>query len=201
MTPRPPPEDDRGRAPPHPDDQSDDAVEAELARQRRHEEIVRAREAVIREARIQRQRELIQAEEEEERQLVAAIVQGGARLEEIDPRVLRSPKALVALELARRVADMALQHHLDASSRNALGFLEHTMNDEAASRRDRVTAAQTILSARAKMGAGAKHNGTEQLRQALISAGASREDVRRITDEELNERTRRVLAHALLDGE
>lgn len=201
MMPRPPPEDDRGRAPPHPADESDEAADAELARQRRHEEIVRAREAVIREARIQRQRELIQAEEEEERQLVAAIVQGGARLEEIDPRVLRSPKALVALELARRVADMALQHHLDASSRNALGFLESTMNDEAASRRDRVTAAQTILSARAKMGAGAKHNGTEQLRQALISAGASREDVRRITDEELNERTRRVLAHALLDGE
>lgn len=201
MMPRPPLEDDRGRAPPHPDDQSDEATDAELARQRRHEEIVRARELVIREARIQKQREMIQAEEEEERQLVAAIVQGGARLEEIDPRVLRSPKALVALELARRVADMALQHHLDASSRNALGFLEHTMNDEAASRRDRVTAAQTILSARAKMGAGAKHNGTEQLRQALISAGASRQEVSKITDEELNERTRRVLAHALLDGE
>ena len=201
MTPRPPPEDDRGRAPPHPEDQSDEAGEAELARRRHQEECVAARAKVIREARIERQRALIQAEEEAECQLVAAIAQGGARLEEIDPRVLRSPKALVALELARRVADMALQHHLDAASRDALAFLETLMGDESAARRDRVTAAQTILSARAKMGAGAKHNGTDQLRQALISAGASREDVRKITDEELNERTRRVLAHTLLDSE
>lgn len=196
----PPPSDYQPPPPPDLDDEGDPASDPDLAAQVRAHNVQlalarleRERQRRAAEALRQEQARRVEAEGAELRELVAAILCGGARLASIDPNILRSPKALTALEIARKVRDVLIQHELDACAEDALIFLRETMNNPGANPKDRVAAAQTILGARAKM-TGPKAGDPHQRLRAALTQGDTKLVIGELTDAALQARLRDALA-------
>lgn len=173
----------------------DDDGEAQRLREKAEAEAATA--ALVRETRLRLLAKRIAqeqaAETEAMHQIVAAVLSGTAHLADVSPDVLRSPRALEALALARTVQDMLLQCRLDEAANEALEMLTARMRDPDTKHRDRITAAQTVLSARAKMG-GAGSQGQDALAslRAMLSRERQQEDISKLTDAELEARLRRT---------
>lgn len=203
----PPPRDYAPPPPPDLDDEADPATDSDLAAQVREQRVRLALARLERERQAKEAEDLrraqakrVEAEGAEMRELVAAILCGGARLASIDPNILRSPKALTALDIARRVRDVLIQHELDACAEDALIFLRETMNNPGANSKDRVAAAQTILGARAKM-TGPKAGDPHQRLRAALNQGEVKLVIGELTDAALQARLRDALDGAAPDGE
>ena len=171
----------------------DEDAEAQRLRERAEAEAATA--ALVRETRLKLLAKRIAAEQAAEtaamHEIIAAVLSGTAHLADVSPDVLRSPRALEALGLARTVQDRLLQCRLDEAANEALEMLTARMRDPDTKHRDRIAAAQTVLSARAKMGGVGNQDALASLR-AMLSRERQQEDITQLTDAELEARLRRT---------
>lgn len=138
----------------------------------------------------------LEADNKEQAELLAAIIEGNISPHEINPRTLAGERAKDTLLVAKRLWDVCFQFKLDSRAQGALDFLDDVVQDTGADLKVRVDAAKTIVAARIKM-ANKVNNPGEAAVGALLAAmmpkGGQAADLRTLTDEELRERFRLLL--------
>jgi hypothetical protein len=183
-------------------------AEARVAEERRKREAVQDMEdqrreyyAAQRRAQVDRQRAQVRAaENEEQRQLLAAILTGDLDLAEIDPQALRGEKARETLMLARSIWDVLLQFRLDALAHESLAYLAQVQRDSEKTTRERTEAAKAILAARSKL-AIAPDRADAALRAVVGTQKRSAVQTRALSDEQMHERFREILSAATDEGD
>lgn len=166
----------------------------------RREAVAQAQAEALAERKRKQALQLREVEREEVRALVAAIIHGDAAIEDIDPALLRSPRALAALELAQHIRDLLTQHILSAALQDGVRHAALMVADPNLDPRVRLTALACI----AKIKAGGLKRAQEagrELRQMLERAGASREVLSSLSDEALEARARALLRGGDGEGE
>ena len=138
----------------------------------------------------------IDADNKEQAELLAAILQGDISPHEINPRTLQGDRAKDTLLVAKRLWDMLFQFRLDSLAHEALAFLGDAMRDTGADLKVRTDAAKTIIAARAKMANRVSNPGEAAVRDLLASMtprGTAATNLSKLTDEELREKFRLLL--------
>jgi hypothetical protein len=140
----------------------------------------------------------IEADNREQAELLAAIIEGDVSPHEINPRTLVGERAKDTLLVAKRLWDVCFQFRLDSLAHEALEFLGDTMRDTGAEIKVRVDAAKTIVGARLKMAAKVNNPGEAAVRSLLLgmNAGGGAQSLKDLGDGELLEGFKRLLIAA-----
>jgi hypothetical protein len=167
-------------------------AEAEAQAKRGIESAKAEAEAQAKREQAERQRKqeqrLTMIKDEAERELAAAITHGGIALEDIDPKMLRSPPIMEALEVARLMREVIAQASVAAHLQRAIDRVGEIIKDPNAPLSLVLRAAEVIATIHFKLASKPSLSKVEALRAVLVAEGASVADVAKMTTAELERR-------------
>lgn len=180
-----------------PEDICQGIAAAKEERQRRltadAEAAAKREEAEAQAKRAQAERERKQAlqlklKDKAERELAAAIIQGGIALEDINPEMLRSPRVVEALEVARVMREVLAQASTAGHLQHAIDRAGAIVQNPDTSPSLALRALEVLAQVHFKLAGKPSLSRTEALKAVLVAEGATAADVAKMTTAELERR-------------